>query len=172
VHIVDEVRHHTAERGIPMAGPTNPVLLTSLDSTQRSSDVRLGSAELSGRYFGDSIIFQPSLFASPVRGTISYNLGMRFRRLEVTAGVLDNAAERDQIGVFKVITDGAVRTQVTAEHGRPKELSIDVTDVLSLQLEAHRPGTTVHPMMAGVMAAGGRSNKLPELAWGDPVVYP
>jgi hypothetical protein len=172
VHIVDEVRHHTAERGIPVPGPANPVLLTSLGSTQRSADVRLGSAEISGRYFGDSIILQPSLFASQVRGTISYNLGMKFRRLEVTAGILDNASERDQIGVFKVITDGAVRTQVTAEHGRPRELTIDVTDVLSLQLEAHRPGTTAHPMLAGVMAAGGRSNKLPELAWGDPVVYP
>ena len=171
-HIVDEVQHHVTERGVPVPGPTNPVLLTSLGATRRSADVRLGAAEISGRYFGDSIIFRPSLFASQVRGTISYNLGMRFRRLDVTAGILDDAAEPDQIGYFRIITDGAVRSQVTAEHGRPQQLNIDVTDVLSLQLEAHRPGTTAHPMMAGVMAAGGRSNKLPELAWGDPVVYP
>lgn len=172
LHIVDEVRHHVAEHGTSMPRPTNPVLLTGLRATQQSTDVRLGSAEISGRYFGNSIIFQPSLFASSVRGTISYNLGMRFRRLEVTAGVLDHAAERDQIGYFKVITDGAVRTQVAAEHGKPQQLTIDVTDVLNLQLEVHRPGTTAHPMLAGAMLAGGKSNKLPELAWGDPVVYP
>lgn len=76
------------------------------------------------------------------------------------------------MGVFKVLADGAVRSQVTAMLGKPQLLNVDVSDVLNLQLEAHRPGTTAHPMMAGVLAAGGVSNKLPELAWGDPVVYP
>jgi hypothetical protein len=42
----------------------------------------------------------------------------------------------------------------------------------NLRLEAHRPCTTAHPLMAGANVAGGVSNKLPELAWGDPMLYP
>jgi hypothetical protein len=29
----------------------------------------------------------------------------------------------------------------------------------------------VHPMLAGANIAGGRSNRLPELAWGNPTLY-
>jgi hypothetical protein len=172
VRIVDDVRPHVTKHGLPMPGPTHPVLLTSLGSTQRSSDLRFGSAQLNGAYFGDSIVFRASLFAAQPLSTVSFNLGRRFRRFEVTVGVLDDAAEADQVGVFKVVTDEKVNMQVAVKLGQPQLLSVDVTDVLNLRLEAHRPGTTAHPMMAGVNAAGGVSNKLPELAWGDPVVYP
>jgi len=171
-HIVDEVRYHVSEPGVALPGAVNPVLLTNFRPTQRSADMRTGAAELGGRYFGDSFVFRPSLFAANTRGSVSFNLGRKYRRLEVTAGVLDDAAEAHQVGVFKVLADGAVRSQVTAMLGKPQLLNVDVSDVLNLQLEAHRPGTTSHPMMAGVLAAGGVSNKLPELAWGDPVVYP
>jgi hypothetical protein len=172
VRIVDDVRPHVTKHGVQLPGPTEPVLLVSLGSTQRSSDLRFGSAQLNGTYFADSIVFRPSLFTAQPRSAISFNLGRRFRRLEVTVGVLDDAAEADQFGVFKVVTDRKANMQVTAKLGQPQLLSVDVSDVLNLRLEAHRPGTTAHPMMAGVNAAGGVSNKLPELAWGDPVVYP
>lgn len=172
MHIVDEVHHHIAEHGVWVPGPANALLLTSLSPTQRSSDVRFGAAELNGRYFGDSILYRPSLFASQPRGSISFNLGRKYRRLEVTAGVLDNAAEADQVGVFKVVADGNASKQVTATLGLPQLITVDVTGVLNLRLEAHRPGTTAHPLMAGANVAGGVSNKLPELAWGDPMLFP
>jgi hypothetical protein len=73
--------------------------------------------------------------------------------------------------VFRVLLDGRLATEVTAEHGQPRTLRVDVTDALQLTLQSFRPGTTEHPMLAGVFAVSGRSNQLPELAWGNPTVH-
>lgn len=170
--IVDDVRPYLKRPpGVPMPAPAESVLLVRLGPTHRSTDLRFDSALLNGVYFGDSIVLRPSMFAADKRPSVGFNLGKKFRRLEVTVGVLDDAAEADQVGVFKVTTDGKVNMQVTAKLGQPQLLEVDVTDVLNLSLEAHRPGTTGHPMMAGANMAGGVSNKLPALAWGDPVLY-
>jgi hypothetical protein len=48
------------------------------------------------------------------------------------------------------------------------ELRVEVTGVLRLRLVAYRTGTTGSPLMAGARIAGGLSNHLPEVAWGDP----
>ncbi|MCT2581531.1 TIR domain-containing protein [Actinophytocola gossypii] len=171
MHLVDEIRHHVGKGGIELPTPENSVLLTSLRPTRRA-DVRLAAAEINGRYYGDSIVYRPSVFANHPRGSISFSLGRNYRRLDVIVGVLDDAAEADQLGVFRVIADGAVRNEVAVRQGQPRELSVDVSGVLHLALEAHRPGMTQHPMMAGVNVAGGQSNRLPELAWGNPVLHP
>lgn len=172
LHIVDEVRRnfdHQAGTSMPRA--TESVLLTSLPVAERSSDVKLGAADINGRHYGDSVIYRCSLFANVLRGTISFNLGMRYRQLHVTVGVLDDAADPGQLGVFQVILDGAVRDEITAKQKQPRVLKVDVTDVLRLQLLAYRPGTIESPLMAGVRVAGGQSNYLPELAWGNPVLH-
>lgn len=171
MHLVDEIRHHVGQRGLELPKPDSTVLLTSLRPTRRA-DVQVGAAEINGVYYGDSIVYRPSVFANHPRGSINFSLGKRYRRLEVTVGVLDDAAEADQVGVFRVIGDGVAREEVAVKQGQPRELSVEVTGVLNLELEAHRPGMTKHPMQAGVNLAGGRSNKLPELAWGNPVVHP
>lgn len=155
--VIAEVRPH-------INGRPDPVRLVSLRPAQRSPDVRLGSAELGGVFHADSIVFRPIMFATHVRGMISFTLGMRYRTLTVTAGVLDDATEPEQVGVFTVIGDGRRLKQVTVTRGQPRRLTVDVTDVLNLKLEAYRPGTTTGP--------GARSPKLPELAWGDPIVRP
>jgi hypothetical protein len=156
--IIAEVRPH-------MNGKLDPVRLVSLRPAQRSPDVRFGSAELGGVFHADSIVFRPTGFAAHVRGTITFVLGMRYRTLTVTAGVLDDAREPEQVGVFTIIGDGRRLKQLTVTRGQPRSLTVDVTDVLNLRLEAYRPGTTTD-------AGGRRSSKLPELAWGDPVVRP
>ena len=71
-----------------------------------------------------------------------------------------------------MITDGAVRDEVAVRQRQPQELSVEVSGTLHLTLEAHRPGMTQHPMLAGVNLAGGKSSRLPELAWGNPVLHP
>ncbi|WP_268872267.1 MULTISPECIES: TIR domain-containing protein [Kutzneria] len=173
-HIVDAVREKLAdrERGVKLPKATNSVLLTSLGVTQRSADIKLGAADINGRHYSDSIVYQCRDFAHEPQGSISFNLGMNYRKLEVTAGVLDNAADPGQTGVFQVITDGQVRKEVTVRQGQPQNLTIDVSDVLNLRLLVYRPGTTVHPMLAGARLMGGQSNYLPELAWGKPVLHP
>lgn len=169
--IVDEVRPHI-DRTLRTPTPTNPVRLTNLRPTQRSSDLRFSAAEIDGNFYGDSIVLRPIMYAAQARPSIGFNLGRKYRTLEVTAGVLDDAAEPEQVGVFTVSGDGRPIKQVTTAHGRPHHLSVDISDVLNLKLELYRPGTTGHPMLAGVLAAGGKSNQLPELAWGDPTIYP
>jgi hypothetical protein len=174
VRVVDEVRPYVVRRdgGTAMPQPAAPMLLTTLRPTRRSMDVKLGAAAINGLYYADSIVFRCDLYANDQIGAISFNLSKRYRRFEATAGVLDDAREADQVGVFKVVADGAVLATVTARQGEPRFLTADVTDVLSLRLEAHRPGTTASPLLAGANLTGGISNKLPELAWGNPVVHP
>lgn len=142
--IADKVRPHVAS----VARPDRPVRLTSLRPTHRSSGVRLGTAEINGDYHDDSIVC--------LAGTISFDLGMRFRRLEVTAAVLTGATRS---GVFTILGDGRTLAQVTTTSGSPRKLTVDITDVLTLRLSAHRPDS-------------GEPDSSPELAWGDPMVYP
>jgi hypothetical protein len=85
--------------------------------------------------------------------------------------VLDDAADADQVGSFQVFLDGVPQDQVEVRLGRPAWLRYDVVNVLRLRLVAYRPGTTASPLLAGVLAAGGQSNKLPALAWGNPVLF-
>jgi hypothetical protein len=134
--IRDEVRQHLEDDV-----PPRPVRLVTLHPVARSSDVRLGPVEITGTEYGESILFRA--FAS----LISFNLGMRYRRLEVTV------AGRN--GVFTVIGDGRVLARVAPAREEPRRLTVDVADVLILKLTAHRT-----------------AGDAPELVWGDPVVHP
>ncbi|MFL6118810.1 NPCBM/NEW2 domain-containing protein [Actinophytocola sp.] len=142
--IVDEVRPHLDG----VVAPARATRLVDIHPTTRSSDVRLGAFEVDGRRYDESIVFHA--FAS----LVSFNLGMRYRRLEVTAAVPAKAGGPDQAGIFTVLGDGRVLAQVTASREAPRSLTVDVTDVLTLKLTAHR--------VAGAA----------ELAWVDPVVHP
>ena len=172
LNLVDKLRPHAGDGAEPPPRPTDSARLATFRPTQRSSDVRLGPATINNRYYGDSIVFRPDLFGNDVRGAITFNLGRQYRRLETTAGVLDDAREPDQLGVFQVLADGVMCMETTARHGEPRILNVNVTDVLSLRLVAYRPGTSAHPALAGVWMVGGQSTELPELAWGNPVVHP
>lgn len=157
----------------PTAKPTpKAILLTSaLRPAQCGSDIRMTGAEIDGMHRGDSIVYRPSLFANEPRGIVEYNLGRRYTGFEAVAGVLDDAADAGQTGYFQVILDGVPQDQVEVRMGRPAWMRCDVVNVLRLKLVAYRPGTTASPLLAGVLAAGGQSNKLPELAWGKPVLF-
>ncbi len=144
------------------------VMLTSLSAVNRGGDIRFGEVDLDGSHHGDSIVYRPQLFVSAPRGIVEFNLGRRYRTLETTAGVLDDATDADQIGHFQVFLDGEPYTSVAAAYGHPVEVRVDVTSVLRLRLVAYRAGTTANTLLAGARIAGGQSNHLPELAWGDP----
>ncbi|MEV6622151.1 SEFIR domain-containing protein [Amycolatopsis sp. NPDC051106] len=156
----------------PESRTAKPILLTSvLSPASRSSDIRMTGAEIDGMHRGDSIVYRPSLFANEPRAVVEYNLGRRYTGFEAVAGVLDDAADADQVGYFQVFLDGVPQDQVEVRLGRPAWLRYDVVNVLRLRLVAYRPGTTASPLLAGVLAAGGQSNKLPALAWGNPVLF-
>jgi hypothetical protein len=157
----------------PSAAPpaTAPILLTSLKPANRGADIGIGSADIDGMHFGDSIVYRCDLFASAERGIIEFSLGRRYRTLEVTVGVLEEAADANQTGQFQVFLDGKQCAQVSARHDKPVEVRVDVTNALRLKLVAYRVGMTVSPLLAGARIAGGKPNNLPELAWGNPRLF-
>ena len=172
MQVADEIRRILQPNAVTSLPPRpNTSLVTTLPVARRSPDISFGPADINGRHYGDSIIFRCSLFCHEPRGSVDFNLGRGFRRLEVTAGVLDDAADAGQTGVFQVVLDEVAQQQLTARQGEPRFIRVDVTDVLHMRLVAYRPGTTVSPLMAGARLAGGQSNYLPELAWGDPVLH-
>ncbi|MGZ3143966.1 NPCBM/NEW2 domain-containing protein [Lentzea chajnantorensis] len=172
MQILDAVRPFAGSDGsVPPPPPADTTRLTSLPVASRSPDVVLGGANLNGRHYGESVVYRCSGFCHEPKGQVEFNLGRRFRRFEATVGVLDDAVDAGQTGVFEVVVDGVPREQRSAGQGGPRLLSLDVTDALRLRLVAYRPGTTVHPLLAGANIAGGRSNHLPELAWGNPTLY-
>ncbi|WIY05121.1 TIR domain-containing protein [Amycolatopsis mongoliensis] len=153
------------------SSPKAALLTSALRPAACSSDVRMTGAEIDGMHRGDSIVYRPSLFAHEPRAVVEYNLGRRYTGFEAVAGVLDDAADADQSGCFQVFLDGVPQGQVEVRMGRPAWMRHDVVNVLRLKLVAYRPGTTASPLLAGVLAAGGQSNKLPELAWGNPMLF-
>ncbi|MBB5960198.1 hypothetical protein FHS29_006821 [Saccharothrix tamanrassetensis] len=151
--------------------PRRPLPLTSiLVPVVRGRDIRLTGARIDGEHYGDSIVLRPTLFASEARGVIEFDLGRRFRRFEVVAGVLDDATEADQVGCFETFHDGVRQPRVECTLGRPARIVQDVSRVLRLRLVAYRPDTVGSPLHAGALSACGRSARLPELAWGNPTV--
>jgi hypothetical protein len=146
-------------------------LLTSLPASRRSLDVQVGTAELNGRHYSNSVVYRCDMYCNDPQGWMDFNLRKQFRLLEVTAGVLDDASEPQQTGIFQVVLDEVIREKFRARQGKSHMLQVDVTGVLRLRLLAYRDGMTVHPALAGARMAGGLSNHLPALAWGTPTLY-
>ncbi|MGQ0837801.1 SEFIR domain-containing protein [Actinokineospora sp.] len=155
------------------AAPARPqvLLANGLPWLDRSSDVRSGSARIDGVHYGDSIVLRPTLFTAGARGFVEVDLGRAYRRMTSVVGVLDDAAEAFQVGHFRVYLDGSPQPESRAALGKPGTVEVDVTGALRLRLEMYRPGVVASPLLSGVLAAGGQSSRLPELAWGNPTLY-
>ncbi|WP_410649723.1 SEFIR domain-containing protein [Amycolatopsis sp. cmx-4-54] len=157
--ITGRARHQRPERGrwrggaLCGAGPGRTSLATGLEWRACSSGVRTEGARIGDVHYSDSIVLR----AAERLAFVEVGLGMTYRRLTAVAGVLDDAAEPFQVGHFRVLLDGRPSPEVKVALGKPAEIDLDVTGVLTLRLEFHRPGTT-------------ESRWLPELAWGDPAV--
>jgi hypothetical protein len=148
------------------------LLLTSeLKPVSKGPDVRLSAASIDGTHYGHSIAYRCSMFCSEPRGVVEFDLGRKYRQFETTAGVLDDATDSGQTGHFEVFLDGVAQPGTTVRLGSPAHLALDVSEVLRLRLVAYRPDTVGSPLLAGARVASGLSNGLPELGWGDPVLY-
>jgi hypothetical protein len=156
---------------IPVARSRRLLLTTELTPVSKGPDVRLSAVSIDGRHYGNSIAYRCSMFCGEPRGVVEYDLGRKYRKFETEAGVLDDAADAGQTGHFEVFLDGVAQPGAGVRLGSPAHFALDVAEVLRLRLVAYRTDTTVHPMLAGARMAGGLSNGLPELGWGDPVLY-
>ncbi|MEV0338475.1 SEFIR domain-containing protein [Nocardia sp. NPDC050713] len=147
------------------------LLTDALEPITRGADLRITGADLNSIHYGNSIVHRCANFCSDARSPIEYNLRRSFREFETVVGILDDAADPRQTGYFQVFLDGEAQKQVEVAYGEPAKIRYDVSDVLRLRLVAYRPDTLDNPMLAGAMAAVGRSGKLPALAWGNPTLF-
>ncbi len=146
------------------------LLTTELNPVSKGPDVRLSAVRIDGTHYGHGIAYRCSMFCGEPRGVVEYDLGRKYRRFETAAGVLDDAADAGQTGHFEVFLDGVAQPGATVRLGTPAHFELDVAEVLRLRLVAYRPDTTGSPLLAGARIAGGLSNGLPELGWGNPVL--
>jgi len=157
--ITGRARHQRPERGQWRAGvvsgpaPHRTPLATGLKWRACSPLVRTEGARIGDVHYADSIVLR-----APERlGFVEVDLGMAYRRLTALAGVLDDAVEPFQVGHFRFFLDGRPSPETKVALGKPARIEVDVSGVLKLRLEFHRPGTT-------------DTKWLPELAWGDPTL--
>jgi hypothetical protein len=145
------------------------VYATDLKLLNESLDIDAGAAELAGDHYGHSILYRCSSFCNEPRGEVEVNLGGRFSSFEVTAGVLSDADDGAQQGHFEVFVDGESVREETATLREPAHIKVRLPKgAMRLKLLAYRDDTTENPLQAGANIAGGVSNNLPELAWGNP----
>jgi hypothetical protein len=128
-----------------------------------SPDVRRDNALIDGVRHEDSIVLR-QMSKAQSRSFVEVDLSRRYRRMTSVVGMLDDATEQFQVGVFRVYLDGHLWREYEAALGKPRTVEVDVTGVLKLRLEMWRQG-------AGALATGGRSSRFAELAWGNPVVF-
>ncbi|MFI5840118.1 NPCBM/NEW2 domain-containing protein [Catenuloplanes sp. NPDC051500] len=166
----------TAIGGSALEGPepnvdTEPetAYLTDLELLNRASDVSVDEVDIGGDSYGHSVVYRCSTFCNTPKGVVEVNLGRRYTQFEATVGVLDDADDSDQVGYFEIFVDGASVKTVSATLGKPQSIKLELpSDAVRLKLLAYRTDTVENPLLAGANVAGGRSNGLPELAWGNP----
>lgn len=147
----------------PASGPVD--LAHGFPWAAYDPDIWPGAAWIAGDYYGTSIILRPTSFATNAPGFVEFDLAGRYHRLTATAGVLDDAVETDQVGVFQLFLDGRPQPELRTALGEPAAINVDVTGVRWLRLEMHRP----HPH-DDRPDGGLRSSRLPELACGNPTL--
>jgi NPCBM/NEW2 domain len=128
-----------------------------------SPDVHRDSALIDGVRYEDSIVLR-QMSKAQSRSFVEVDLGRRYRQMTSVVGMLDDATEQFQVGVFRVYLDGHLWQEHEAALGKPRTVEVDVTGVLRLRLEMWRQG-------AWALATSGRSSRLAELAWGNPILF-
>ncbi|WP_236794611.1 SEFIR domain-containing protein [Amycolatopsis sp. GM8] len=99
------------------------------------------------------------------QGSVELELDGKYVRLTSVAGVLDDAAEPYQVGIFRVVVDGRPAAEATVSRGKPATIDVDLTGAERLRLEMSRPGAGPSP------SHSGGTGRAAELAWGDPTLF-
>jgi len=111
-------------------GPTSQYL-QAMNPVAGSGDLSTGSAEVNGKYYANSVF----LSVDPGPANVSYNLGRQWRQLDTTVGLSDDSPENEKVQ-FQIIADDRIIYNGVLELGQSKKLSLNVTNVLRLELVA------------------------------------
>ena len=153
----------------PAPRPARVPLGSGMDWLGSSASVRRGRSVIDGVLYDDSIVLRPTSAAETL-GFVEIDLAERYSGLAAVAGVPDDA-EPFQVGCFRVFLDGRPQPERTAGFQNPVAIDLDVTGVRRLRLEMYRQGTGSASLPPGAMVIGGRSGRLPNLAWGNPTLF-
>ncbi|GLY36704.1 hypothetical protein Amsp01_027280 [Amycolatopsis sp. NBRC 101858] len=161
-------KHPVPPRGRWLGGSSEPqpILASDLRWTGSSAGVRRAAASIDGRRYEDSIVLR----SDTAPGYVEVELGGHYQRFSTVAGVLDDAADRFQVGRFRVVVDGKPRSEHEVALGKPAAIDLDVTGALKLRLEMSRPGVAASPFGSAAVVITRRRGRPPELALGDPTV--
>ena len=96
-----------------------------------SGNTSTGSTEVNGKYYANSV----TLSVDPGPANVSYNLGRQWRQLDTTVGLSDDSPENEKVQ-FQIIADDRIIYNGVFELGQSKKLSLNVTNVLRLELVA------------------------------------
>ncbi|MFE0689305.1 protein kinase [Streptomyces xiamenensis] len=110
------------------APPVSP--LVELEPVEMPYGIMREPAHIDGREYQDSLTFSSCVLEGPV----SYNLGRSWTSLEFTAGLHDASVEESVR--FTVRADGEPLVSETLTLGDADSFTLDVTDVLRLEIEA------------------------------------
>jgi hypothetical protein len=175
--ITGQGQHPMPELGEWRATPTadaerqQVMSVSAMAWTASSSDVRAGRAQIDGVPYHDSIVLQPLSFPAESQGFVEAKLDGGYRWMTSVAGVLDDATEPFQVGVFRVFVDGSPRWEGRAAFGKPAPIKVNVRGATRLRLEMYRIGPANSPLRPRVPRTGRLANRLPELAWGNPILF-
>ncbi|MGM1058561.1 SEFIR domain-containing protein [Saccharothrix sp. Mg75] len=173
--ITGDGRHQMPERGVWRGGarttpPAEPLTVARMPWVLSTPDLRSGDAVLKGVRYADSIVMRPSSVSTEATGFLDLDLGGRFQTMCSAIGVLGDDTERSQVGLFKVHVDGVAQFERQVLPGTPEMIRVDVAGALRLRLEMSRSWRTVaNDLMRGA-DADWRPSRLPELAWGNPIL--
>ncbi|MGW4522410.1 SEFIR domain-containing protein [Amycolatopsis sp. NPDC004378] len=161
-------KHPMPPRGRWLGGSSDPqpMRANALPWTGSSSGVQRGAASIDGVRYDDSIVLR----SGTAPGFVEFELGGRYQRFTTIAGVLDDAADRFQVGRFRVLLDGAPRSEHEVAIGKSAEIDLDVTGASKLRLEMSRPGAPASPFGSSVVFVQRPNRRPPALAWGDPTM--
>ncbi|MDA2813520.1 NPCBM/NEW2 domain-containing protein [Nocardiopsis sp. RSe5-2] len=147
----------TAEGEDPEEGPGGPPgermddePLNGLEPVDGNAAVEWGKPMMNGERRDGSMMVE----LCGVGEVIAYDIGRDWKRLETTVGLADGVGASDGSVTFEVIGDGERLAHTMLALGEEEELSVDVEDVLRLELS-----------MADNDCLEGHA------VWVDPVLY-
>ena len=111
-------------------GPTSQYL-QAMNPVADSGNLSTGSTEVNGKYYANSVY----LSVNPGPANVSYNLGRQWRQLNATVGLSDDSPENEKVQ-FQIIADDHIIYNGVLELGQSRKLSLNVTNVLRLELVA------------------------------------
>ncbi len=97
--------------------------------TSVAGGANTGSVEVNGQYYADSVYLYPS------PGSVSYNLGRQWRKLQATVGLSDDSPENEKVR-FQIFADQKPIYDHVFVLGQSQQINLNVSGVLRLVLVA------------------------------------